>query len=122
MRERMGYDRGRIRQRKIAVQVVRCRDDRVGGIVYAADNCFLPSEKEKAGVFVDRAANGSAELVALEWIDLIRKIVACVEGPIPNKFKKIAMKLVGSCFRYDVYHRSGIVAILRVEAVGLDAE
>ena len=111
-----------IRKREISVQVVRSGNDRVGGIVDAADDRLLPSEEDEAGVLVNRTSDRDAELVALERIDFVGEIVARVEGTIANKFERVAMPLVGAGLGNDVHHRAGVVAILCVEAVGLNAE
>ena len=108
--------------REIPVHVVRSGNDRVAGIVDAADDRLLPAKEDEALVLVNRTADGAAELIALERIFRVGKVVAGIEGPVAHKLERIAVPLVGARLGDDVHHRAGIVAILRVKAVGLDAE
>ena len=119
---RKGIDDRRRIVREVSRQVRRCRNNCIGRVVGAADDRLLPSAEDEGGVLVNRAADGGAELIALERVLCIGEVIPRVEDPVADKFEGVAVPAVGAGFGHDVHHRAGVVAILCVETVGLHAE
>ena len=61
--------------------------------------CVLVPGKEKEFIPDDRAAHGSAELIALQRALCRRKIVSSVEQIVPDELKQIAVKFIRARFR-----------------------
>src|SRR5262249_33057642 len=85
-------------------------------------NGALIAAEEKQFIFDDRAAQNSAELIALQRVALQRKEVARVQSAISEEFEHITMKFVRTGFGNGVDGSSGMKAVLRREHAGLDFE
>ena len=81
---------------EITSQVLRERNGGLAGIIDAADNRPLVATEEEHLVPENGTADGAAELIALERIFCVSKVVARIEGPVAHKLEQIAVKLVGA--------------------------
>ena len=72
----------------------------------------------------NRAADGAAELMAVEGILCAcwRKIGLGIEVAVAQKLECIAVELIASGLGDDIYHRAGALAKLGVVVAGLHAE
>ena len=70
----------------------------------------------------DGAADGAAELVALELIPCWRKVVARVEDGVADEFEQVAVNAIVARLRNGVDHRAGVSAIASAVVAALHAE
>ena len=88
--------------RKVASQHLRCGNKCRSFHRILPDGCSLVTRKEKDLVFLDRAADGATELVALQTVVPQRKKIAGVELLVAHELEQIAMNRVGAGFRHSV--------------------
>src|SRR5262245_51154698 len=105
----------------------RCRNVSLGVCRVPAESRSLVAREEEQLVLYDRAANRSAELIALQGApDLFpiraytSKIRGRIEKVIPDEFEKVAVKLIGSRLRYCA--DGGSSSVLGGETAGLHFE
>src|SRR5262249_29463730 len=82
----------------------------------------LESGKGEYLVFLDRSADGSAELVTAECVLRGGEIIARIEGSVANKFEQASVDLVAAGFGDGVDHRPRMKSIAGGNAAGLNAE
>src|ERR1700743_2821845 len=82
----------------------------------------LIAEEEEELVLPDRASEGSAELVPFERVPRRREEIPCVEIPVSDKFKSIAVKFIGAGPGNYVYRARGVLSILGGQSAGFDLE
>ena len=87
------------------------------------------SHKEEEFVFLHGAAESSAKLVLVQrrfrrtrHCRGIKEIVVSVEGSIPEKFKRAAVKIVGAGLGDDVDVGAGIAAVACIVVRSLNLE
>ncbi len=72
--------------------------------------------------FLDRAAEGSAKLIALDCVLLRREEVTRVEIAIAKVIECRSVNCIATRFRDDIDHRSAGPAVARIEIIGFDGE
>ena len=82
----------------------------------------LVAAEEEELVFNDAAADGAAELVAMEHVVSGQEIVARVDAAVAQELKQVAVQLVGAGLGHDIHGAARMQAIAGRQGVGLDAE
>ena len=83
--------------------------------------CLIVAEEEHLPL-LDRPADRAARLVLVECRAVGREVVARVERRVAEELEPGAMKHVAAGFRDDVDDPAVVVAVLRIEVVGQQAE
>ena len=136
--ELLGQSVGEIRAAHEAAQLIPGRSCRQIGEITGAigigrhsddagvDTLRLPGslviEEEEELVAANRAAEGAAELVLPEGAARRREIIARIEIGIAQELEGVAVKFIGSGFGDNADLAAAVLAILRVEVAGDDAE
>src|SRR5580700_3102157 len=93
-----------------------------GGLVQVLAEAFVIG-KHESFVVVQRAADGGAELVALErWSGAWIEEIGGVEGVVAEKFIRGAVPLVAAGLRDDNDLSAGVLAEFSAVGIALDAE
>src|SRR5207244_270278 len=85
------------------------------------DRVLIAAEKEQL-VFLDRTADNSAELVALQRVAGSREEVAGVKDSVSQKFEQVAVKLIRAGLGDGIDCRRSVNTILRREGAGFHLE
>jgi hypothetical protein len=78
--------------------------------------------EEKDLALSDRAAEGSAKLVLIKCAAGRGEIVSGIEVRVAQKFKRVAMKLVGARFCDHIDLSAAVASVFRVEIAGKNAK
>ena len=85
-------------------------------------NGLLIGDKKESAIADNRAAEGAAELVALELVFCCRVPRSGVEDRVAQEFKSIAVEVVAARLCDDVHDTPGILTVLRAVVACLHTE
>src|SRR5204862_1691101 len=100
------------KRREVALEGCGSRDE--GGVLHAVGSQRGPliAAEEEQLIFHDRSADNSAELIPLQGIPLESEGVAGVQLSVPQKFERIAVKLIAARFGHGIDGRSRVEPVL----------
>ena len=91
------------------------------GVALLVPEAFVVPEEQQT-VLRDRPADGAAELVLLEGLDLLREVVARVERVVAEEFVQVPVELIATRSGHDTRGGAAGAPVLRWRALRQDAE